>query len=145
MNLKLILSQSLCSEYWVNEDELCIYGNDYPTDDGTCVRDYVHVSDLAQAHKLALTALNDGIDSRTYNIGNGDGYSVKEVIETVTDVAGKTIPYTIVKRRQGDPAILVASADKIKKELDWKPNYSSLRDIISTAWEWHKYHPSGYS
>ena len=126
-------------------DEFFVYGDDYATDDGTCVRDYVHVNDLAQAHKLALTALKDGIDSRTYNIGNGNGYSVKEVIENVADVIGTTIPYTIVKRRQGDPAILVASADKMKKELGWKPAHSSLRDIISTAWEWHKCHPSGYS
>lgn len=127
------------------QDELFIYGNDYPTDDGTCIRDYVHVTDLAQAHKLALTALTDGIDSRTYNLGNGNGYSVKEVIDTVADVVGTTIPYTIDKRRPGDPAILVASADKIKSELGWKPHYLSLQDIVSTAWEWHKRHTSGYN
>jgi len=126
-------------------DELFIYGNDYPTDDGTCVRDYVHVTDLAQAHNLALTALADGIDSRIYNLGNGNGYSVKEVIDMVADVVGKTIPYTIGKRRPGDPAILVASADKIKSELGWKPDYPSLQDIVSTAWEWHKRYPSGYN
>jgi UDP-glucose 4-epimerase len=126
-------------------DELFIYGNDYPTDDGTCVRDYVHVTDLAQAHKLALTALTDGSDSHTYNLGNGNGYSVKEVIDTVADVVGITIPYTIGKRRPGDPAILVASADKIKSELGWKPDYPSLQDIVSTAWEWHKRYPSGYN
>lgn len=126
-------------------DELFVYGNDYPTDDGTCVRDYVHVTDLAQAHKLALTALADGIDSRIYNLGNGSGYSVKEVIDKAADVAGTTIPYTIGERRPGDPAILVASADKIRSELGWKPDYSSLRDIISSAWEWHKGHPCGYS
>ena len=125
-------------------DELFIYGNDYPTDDGTCVRDYVHVTDLAQAHKLALTALTDGSDSRTYNLGNGNGYSVKEIIDTVADVVGTTIPYKIGERRLGDPAILVASADKIKSELGWKPDYSSLQDIISTAWEWHRRNPFGY-
>ena len=111
-------------------DELFIYGNDYPTDDGTCVRDYVHVTDLAQAHNLALTALADGIDSRIYNLGNGNGYSVKEVIDTVADVVGKTIPYTIGKRRPGDPAILVGSADKIKSELGWKPDYPSLQILF---------------
>ena len=126
-------------------DELFIYGNDYPTDDGTCVRDYVHVTDLAQAHNLALTALADGIDSRIYNLGNGNGYSVKEVIDMVADVVGKTIPYTIGERRPGDPAVLVASADKIRNELGWKPVYSSLKDIVSTAWEWHKRYPSGYN
>ena len=125
-------------------DELFVYGNDYLTDDGTCIRDYVHVTDLAQAHKLALTALTDGIDSRTYNLGNGSGYSVKEVIDTVADVVGTTISYTIGERRPGDPAILVASADKIKSELGWKPDYSNLRDIVCTAWEWHKRHPGGY-
>jgi UDP-glucose 4-epimerase len=125
-------------------DELFVYGNDYPTDDGTCVRDYVHVTDLAQAHKLALTALTDGSDSRTYNLGNGNGYSVKEIIDTVADVVGTTIPYKIGERRLGDPAILVASADKIKSELGWKPDYSSLQDIISTAWEWHRRNPFGY-
>lgn len=126
-------------------DELFIYGNNYPTDDGTCVRDYIHVADLARAHKLALTALADGIDSRIYNLGNGNGYSVKEVINAAADVVGTTIPYTIGKRRPGDPAMLVASADKIKSELGWKPDYSSLQDIISTAWEWHRNHPDGYN
>jgi UDP-glucose 4-epimerase len=126
-------------------DELFVYGNDYPTSDGTCIRDYVHVTDLAQAHKLALTVLIDGIDSRTYNLGNGNGYSVKEVIDTVADVVGTTIPYTIGERRPGDPAVLVASADKIRNELGWKPVYSSLKDIVSTAWEWHKRHPGGYN
>ncbi len=125
-------------------DKLFVYGNDYPTDDGTCVRDYVHVTDLAQAHKLALTALTDGSDSRKYNLGNGNGYSVKEIIDTVADVVGTTIPYKIGERRLGDPAILVASADKIKSELGWKPDYSSLQDIISTAWEWHRRNPFGY-
>lgn len=125
-------------------DEIYIYGNDYPTNDGTCIRDYVHVTDIAKAHELAINALIKGIDSRIYNLGTGNGYSVKEVINIVTDVVGIPVPYTISERRSGDTAVLVASADKIISELGWKPNYSNLREIIVTSWEWHRRHPFGY-
>lgn len=124
-------------------DDLVIYGDDYPTVDGTCVRDYIHVTDLAKAHYLALRALIDGISSRVYNLGNGNGYSVKEVIDTVAIESNTSVPYKIGERRPGDPASLVASADKIKNELGWEPQYSSLRHIVSTAWEWHKRTPYG--
>jgi len=120
-----------------------VFGNDYPTPDGTCVRDYVHVTDLAQAHILALKALDHG--SRIYNLGNGNGYSVMEVIKTAEEITGKKINYEVGPRRAGDPAVLIASSDTLKAELGWKPRYGALRDIISTAWEWHKTHPNGYN
>lgn len=123
-------------------EKLIVNGNDYPTPDGTCVRDYVHITDLAQAHILALQTLDRG--SRTYNLGNGNGYSIMEVIQTAEEVTGKPIPYAIGPRRPGDPAILVAGSEKIKRELGWKPRFSALRDIIATAWEWQRTHPNGY-
>lgn len=118
--------------------ELYIFGNDYPTADGTCVRDYIHVNDLAHAHILALDALEAGKDSAVYNLGNGQGYSVREVIETAHRVTGRDIEAKMGERRSGDPAVLVASSDKIKSELDWKPQYPDLETIIETAWNWHK-------
>lgn len=124
-------------------EKVIVFGNDYPTPDGTCVRDYVHVTDLAQAHILALKALDHG--SRTYNLGNGNGYSVMEVIKTAEEITGKKINYEVGPRRAGDPAVLIASSDTLKAELGWKPRYGALRDIISTAWEWHKTHPNGYN
>jgi UDP-glucose 4-epimerase len=123
-------------------DYIEIYGDDYDTPDGTCIRDYVHVQDLAQAHILALEALDD--QSRVYNLGNGNGYSVREVIETARDVTGADIPSTVGPRRPGDPPVLVASSEKIRKELGWSPEYPALEDILSSAWEWHQKHPQGY-
>lgn len=123
-------------------EKVYIFGDDYPTPDGTCVRDYIHVLDLAQAHILALRALDQG--SRTYNLGNGQGFSVKEVIETAREVTGHPIPAEVGPRRPGDPAVLIASSDKIRRELSWEPKYTDLRGIIETAWQWHSVHPSGY-
>jgi len=120
-----------------------VFGDDYPTRDGSCVRDYVHIADLAQAHILALRALDEG--SRVYNLGNGEGFSVKEVIETARQITGHPIPCVMGARRAGDPAELVASSEKIRKELGWKPAYPNLRDIMESAWKWHQTHPQGYS
>jgi UDP-glucose 4-epimerase len=123
-------------------DHIQVFGNDYPTRDGTCVRDYIHVVDLAQAHILALRALDDG--SRTYNLGNGQGYTIREVIETARAVTGHPIPAMDGPRRPGDPAELIAGSDKIRRELGWQPRYPDLRDIVQSAWHWHKAHPNGY-
>lgn len=114
-----------------------VFGTDYPTPDGTCLRDYVHVTDLAQAHLLALQALMDGAPSTAYNLGNSVGYSVREVIEVAAKVTGKEIPVTEDARRPGDPAVLVADADKIKQALGWQPAYEALETIVETAWRWH--------
>ena len=124
-------------------DKIYIFGNDYPTPDHTCVRDYVHVIDLAQAHILALHALNEG--SRRYNLGNGRGFSVEEVIEVAREVTGHPIPAEVTARRPGDPAVLIAGSETIREELGWTPQYPALRDIIETAWQWHKAHPRGYA
>ena len=123
-------------------DKITIFGDDYPTRDGTCVRDYVHVTDLAQAHILALRALDEG--SRTYNLGNSHGATVKEVIETCRQVTGHPIPAEVGPRRPGDPAVLIASSAKIRRELGWKPRYPDLRTVVEHAWEWHRAHPQGY-
>jgi UDP-glucose 4-epimerase len=123
-------------------EKIVIYGDDYPTRDSTCVRDYVHVTDLAQAHILALRALEEG--SRTYNLGNGQGFSVKEVIETCRKVTGLSIPAEVGPRRAGDPATLVAGSAKIRRELGWEPRYPDLRTIVEHAWAWHRAHPNGY-
>jgi len=120
-----------------------IFGDDYPTPDGTCIRDYIHVEDLAQAHILAMEAL-DGLGVRHYNLGNGRGYSVKEVIETARRVTGHPIPAVVGPRRAGDPAVLVASSEAIQRELGWAPRYTSLEAIIRSAWAWHSRHPQGY-
>lgn len=124
--------------------ELKVFGRDYDTPDGTCVRDYIHVSDLASAHVLAAEALVEGLGSRTYNLGNGQGYTVRQVIETARRITGREIPAVDAPRRPGDPAVLVASSDKIKDELGWTPRFPDLEDIIGTAWEWHRRHPHGY-
>lgn len=123
-------------------DHITIFGDDYPTRDGTCVRDYVHVSDLATAHILALHALERG--SLVYNLGNGQGFTVKEVIETAREVTGHPIPAVVGPRRPGDPAVLVASSERIRRELGWEPRFPSLRAIVASAWDWHKRHPDGY-
>ena len=123
-------------------DKVSIFGEDYATPDGTCVRDYVHVIDLAQAHILALRALEQG--SRVYNLGNGQGFTVREVIETAHEVTGLPIRAEVGPRRPGDPAVLIASSDKIRRELGWQPRYTHLRDIVESAWKWHQTHPQGY-
>ena len=114
---------------------LSIYGDDYPTFDGTCVRDYIHVADICDAHLLVLNALLDGADSCTYNLGTGQGYSVLEVLSAARLVTGNTIPSVVRERRAGDPAILVADANAIQRDLNWQPNYFKLTDIIKSAWE----------
>jgi UDP-glucose 4-epimerase len=114
-----------------------IFGKDYPTHDGTCIRDYIHVQDLADAHLLALAAL-DQRDRVIFNIGNGQGFTVREVIDSVRRVTGKEIPVEECARRDGDPAVLVAGSEKIKKELGWKPNFADLDAIIASAWQWHQ-------
>lgn len=123
-------------------DRFVIYGDDYDTHDGTCVRDFVHVLDLAQAHILALRALDEG--SRIYNLGNGEGCSVREVIEVAKEVTGRDFPVEIGDRRPGDPAVLIASSQKIRDELGWEPEYGDLEEIIGSAWDWHRTHPHGY-
>ena len=121
-----------------------IFGNDYQTPDGTCIRDYIHVSDLAAAHYLALEYLNKGGKSDIFNLGNGVGFSVKEVIEASREVTGDKIPAIVSKRREGDPKTLIASSDKARNILGWQPKYTDLKEIIQTAWMWHKNHPEGY-
>ena len=123
---------------------ISIFGNDYPTPDGTCIRDYIHVTDLAQAHILALEYLEKGGESDIFNLGNGVGFSVREVIETARRVTGHPIPTQETPRRAGDPAQLIASSEKAKTVLGWKPQYADLETIISSAWRWHKSHPHGY-
>lgn len=123
-----------------------VYGDNYPTPDGTCVRDYVHVIDLARAHILALNALAKGESGGIYNLGcGGEGFSVNQVLETARAVTGKSIPAVIATRRAGDPAVLIASSDRIKRELGWKPEFQDLRVIIESAWRWAQAHPNGYS
>ncbi len=119
-------------------ENISIFGTDYPTPDGTCIRDYIHVNDLAQAHSLALEALFAGQPSAVYNLGNSKGYSVREVIDVAGKITGLPIPVVEAGRRPGDPAVLIAGSDKIKKELGWKPQRENLETIIGTAWEWHK-------
>jgi len=125
-------------------DAIQIFGDDYDTPDGSCIRDYIHVTDLAAAHILALKSLRNGGDSRIYNLGNGKGFSVREVVSLARKVTGVDIKEVIAPRRAGDPAILVASSDRIKTELKWEPKYDELSTIIETAWKWHKDHPDGY-
>ncbi|MCM3183636.1 UDP-glucose 4-epimerase GalE [Priestia megaterium] len=126
-------------------EKISIFGDDYQTDDGTCVRDYIHVTDLADAHVLAINKLRRGHRSSTYNLGNGSGFTVKEVIDAARNVTGKLIPVEVAPRRVGDPAKLVASSEKAIKELGWQPRYTSLEEIIESAWNWFQMHPSGYS
>jgi UDP-glucose 4-epimerase len=124
-------------------DSITIFGDDYATPDGTCIRDYIHVLDLADAHLLALQGLERG--NCVYNLGNGQGYSVRQVIETARAVTGADIPAQIGLRRSGDPARLVASCDRIRKELGWAPRFSRLEEIVASAWRWHQRHPEGYA
>ena len=124
--------------------KVMIYGDDYPTPDGTCVRDYVHTSDLAQAHQLAVESLEPGV-GQVYNLGSGTGATVLEVLRACESVAGRSIPHQIVSRRPGDPSVLIASPEKIVRELGWSPRHSGIREIVRTAWEWHSRHPEGYA
>jgi UDP-glucose 4-epimerase len=125
---------------------LRLFGGDYPTPDGTCVRDYVHVADLAAAHLLALKKISSVESPQwlAYNLGNGRGFSVREVIESARRITGHPIPAIEEQRRQGDPAVLVASSEKIKTDLGWEPKHPSLDSIIESAWAWRKTHPRGY-
>jgi UDP-glucose-4-epimerase GalE len=124
---------------------LRVFGDDYPTPDGTCVRDYIHVSDLAEAHVRALDRLERGGASATYNLGNGHPHSVREVVEAVGQVVGRPVTWLRAPRRDGDPAVLYASNEKIKAELGWAPRYEDLRVIVETAWRWRVSHPWGFS
>jgi len=124
-------------------ESVSIFGTDYPTPDGTCIRDYVHIADLVSAHLLALDSLGEA-DKLTYNLGSGMGFSVREVIDMSRKVTGHPIPVVELPRRAGDSSRLVASSDKIRRELGWKPQHTDLQDIISSAWEWHRSHPKGY-
>lgn len=125
-------------------DHISIFGTDYQTKDGTCVRDYIHVTDLAQAHILAVKYLLDGNASDIFNLGNGVGFTVREVIKTAEKVTGKSIKTVEEGRRAGDPATLIASSDKARNVLGWTPKHDSLEEIIETAWKWHNTHPNGY-
>lgn len=124
-------------------DEIKIFGDDYPTPDGTCIRDYVHTRDLASAHLLAIEATQEGTDE-VFNIGTGNGQSVMEIIDACEAVTGQSIPRTVVERRPGDPPRLVAEASKLKTKLGWEPAYTDIEKTIATAWEWHRTHPNGY-
>ena len=126
-------------------DKVSIFGGDYPTRDGTCVRDYIHVTDLAQAHILALDYLLAGGENNVFNLGNGVGFTNKEVVEVARSVTGHPIPAEIAPRRAGDPAQLVASSEKAKAVLGWKPKYDDLNTIVATAWKWHQSHPNGFA
>lgn len=125
-------------------EHISIFGNDYDTNDGTCIRDYIHVMDLASAHYKALEYLRKGNESNIFNLGNGNGYSVKEVIDVARKVTNHEIPAKLEERRSGDPAVLIASSDKARKVLGWKPQYDSLERIIEDTWRWHKNNRDGY-
>ncbi len=125
-------------------DHISIFGDDYDTEDGTCIRDYIHVTDLAQAHILAVKYLLAGNESNTFNLGNGVGFSVKEVIETAKKATGLPIKAEVAPRRAGDPARLIASSEKAKEILGWNPQHEDLEKIISSAWKWHSTHPHGF-
>ena len=124
---------------------LQVFGDDYPTPDGTCLRDYIHVADLADAHVRALGALVDTERSRAYNLGTGHPHSVRQVIDAVQRAVGRPVPWTLAPRRAGDPAVLYAAAAKAHGELHWKPRFADLDTIVGTAWQWHQTHPRGYA
>lgn len=123
---------------------ISIFGDDYDTHDGTCIRDYIHVTDLADAHILAVQKLREGSDSNIYNLGSGNGFTVKEMIEAARKVTGHEIPAKVCERRAGDPAKLVASSIKAREELGWQPKFENVEAMISSAWNWHKNHPNGF-
>ena len=126
-------------------ESISIFGDDYNTKDGTCIRDYIHVTDLAQAHILAVDYLLAGNKSNIFNLGNGKGFTVKEVIDVARKVTNNEIPAITTPRREGDPAVLIASSKKAREVLGWKPEHDSLEEIVSSAWNWHKNHPNGYA
>ena len=123
---------------------ISIFGDDYETHDGTCIRDYIHVTDLADAHILAVHKLREGSESNIYNLGSGNGFTVKEMIEAARKVTEHEIPAKVCERRAGDPAKLVASSEKARRELGWNPKYENVEDMISSAWNWHQKHPNGF-
>jgi UDP-glucose-4-epimerase GalE len=123
---------------------LQVFGDDYPTPDGTCLRDYIHVCDLADAHVKALTALERGAGSTAYNVGTGNPHSVREVIDAVSRITGREVPWVLAPRRPGDPAMLYAAAHRIRQDLGWSPQFSDLDAIVRTAWHWHRTHPHGF-
>ncbi|MGB8454629.1 MAG: UDP-glucose 4-epimerase GalE [Anaerocolumna sp.] len=125
-------------------DAISVYGDDYDTKDGTCIRDYIHVTDLASAHILAVKYLMEGNESNLFNLGNGVGFTVNEVIEAARKVTASSIPAVITPRRAGDPAKLIASSKKAKIVLGWKPQHEDIGEIIASAWKWHQSHPNGY-
>jgi len=122
-----------------------IFGTDYPTPDGTCVRDYIHVLDLARAHVLGIEHLAGGGEAGAFNLGNGEGFSVRDVISAVKDVSGRDFPVAEEPRREGDPPVLVASSERIRSVLGWVPSFPGLEEIVGSAWQWHEAHPAGYS
>lgn len=125
-------------------DHISIFGDDYDTKDGTCVRDYIHVTDLANAHILAVEYLMKGNESNIFNLGNGVGFTVKEVIDMAGEVVGNPIKAEVEARRAGDPAKLIASSEKARTILGWQPKYADLKQIIASAWKWHSTHPNGF-
>ncbi|CAI6080385.1 UDP-glucose 4-epimerase GalE [Cohnella sp. JJ-181] len=137
--LPLVLQVALGQREFIS-----VFGDDYPTEDGSCIRDYIHVSDLADAHMRALDRLRGGGESAIYNLGNGTGFSVKQVIDVSREVTGHAIPAKIVPRRAGDPAVLIASSERARAELGWTPRFADLRPIVESAWAWHSAHPNGY-
>jgi UDP-glucose 4-epimerase len=124
-------------------EKLKVFGGDWPTRDGSCIRDYVHTEDLAQAHQLAVENIGPGV-GRVYNLGSGTGASVLEVLRACEEVVGRPIPHEVVDRRPGDPAVLIATPEKIVRELGYRPRYADIRSIVETAWRWHSSHPDGY-
>ena len=123
---------------------ITVFGQDYPTQGGTCIRDYIHVTDLVNAHILALKHLMNGGESNIFNLGSNSGYSVLEMIEAARKVTGHAIPLQIGERRTGDPALLIASSAKAKSTLGWEPQFTDIEEIIASAWKWHQAHPHGY-
>jgi UDP-glucose 4-epimerase len=126
-------------------EKVYIFGDDYDTPDGTCIRDYIHVNDLASAHYLSYLYLKEGMNSEIFNLGYGNGYSVLEILNTCRKITGHSIPSEVKERRSGDPAVLIASSEKARRLLNWQPKYTSLERIIGDAWNWHKKNPEGYN
>jgi UDP-glucose 4-epimerase len=126
-------------------NQVSVFGEDYDTPDGSCIRDYVHVQDLAEAHVLALETLASGTNSNVFNLGSGRGYSVKEVIDTCRNVTGHAIPTEVVPRRAGDPAVLIADSSRIRQQLGWSPQFDDLQTMVKSAWTWFQAHPEGYA
>ena len=125
-------------------ESIAVFGDDYDTQDGTCIRDYIHVEDLTEAHILALNSLREGSPSTVYNLGNGEGFSVKEIVEAARRVTKHPIPSVICPRRAGDPSTLIASGKKAMEKLGWEPKFNRIDDIIASAWKWHKNNPQGF-